>query len=154
MRELPEEMTITQAADYLGMASSSLRRAHIQGRIAFSRYLNPRMAMVSREEVLRYQRTYARGRGNPSRHKPAQRDEIGAAVVHETYRNLRYNSDIARDDRAVVERSKMSGRKATSVRLSAEADRLIKALADKLGIKQSAVIEMAIRKLAQQEDAE
>lgn len=42
--------------------------------------------------------------------------------------------------------------KATSIRLSAEADRLIKALAEKLGIKQSGVIEMAIRKLAEREN--
>lgn len=45
----------------------------------------------------------------------------------------------------------MTDRKATSIRLSAEADRLIKALADRLGLKQSSVIEMAVRKLAEQE---
>lgn len=45
----------------------------------------------------------------------------------------------------------MTDRKATSIRLSAEADRLIKALADRLGLKQSSVIELAVRKLAEQE---
>lgn len=45
----------------------------------------------------------------------------------------------------------MTDRKATSIRLSAEADRLIRALVVKLGITQSGVIEMAIRKLAEQE---
>jgi predicted transcriptional regulator len=42
-------------------------------------------------------------------------------------------------------------RKATSIRFSDEADRLIRLLAAKLGIKRSAVIELAIRKFAEQE---
>jgi hypothetical protein len=42
-------------------------------------------------------------------------------------------------------------RKATAIRLTAGADRLIARLAAKLGLSRSAVIEMAIRKLAEQE---
>lgn len=45
----------------------------------------------------------------------------------------------------------LSDRKPTSIRLSAEADRLLDVLAKKLGLKRSAVMEMAIRKLAEQE---
>lgn len=40
---------------------------------------------------------------------------------------------------------------ATSFRLSEQALQLIKALARKLGISQTAVIEMAVRKLAEKE---
>jgi predicted transcriptional regulator len=39
----------------------------------------------------------------------------------------------------------------TSVRLTPEATRLLKELAKKLGVSQTAIIEMAIRKLAQLE---
>lgn len=39
----------------------------------------------------------------------------------------------------------------TSVRLSPEADRLLKELAKKLGVSQSAIIELAIRKYAESE---
>lgn len=45
----------------------------------------------------------------------------------------------------------MSDRKSTSIRLSAAADRLLKALGAKLGLNQSALIELAIRRLAEQE---
>lgn len=48
----------------------------------------------------------------------------------------------------------MSDRKPTSIRLSSEADRLLDVLAKKLGLKRSAVMEMAIRKLAEQENAD
>lgn len=40
----------------------------------------------------------------------------------------------------------------TSVRLTPEATQLLKDLAQKLGVSQTAIIEMAIRKLAQQEN--
>lgn len=45
----------------------------------------------------------------------------------------------------------MTDRKATSIRLSAEADRLLDELAARLGMKsRSAVLELAIRELARQ----
>jgi predicted transcriptional regulator len=40
---------------------------------------------------------------------------------------------------------------ATSIRLSPEAKRLISELAKKLGVSQSAILEIAIRRLAEQE---
>jgi predicted transcriptional regulator len=43
---------------------------------------------------------------------------------------------------------------ATSVRVSAEAKRLMESLAEKLGISQSAVFELAVRQLAKQEKLE
>lgn len=43
-------------------------------------------------------------------------------------------------------------KKNTSIRLSEEAERLRKLLAEKLGVSQSAVIELAIRELAKRED--
>ena len=46
-----------------------------------------------------------------------------------------------------------SGKKPTTVRLSAEAQRLLDALADKNGISKTAVLELAIRKMAEQEGA-
>jgi antitoxin component of RelBE/YafQ-DinJ toxin-antitoxin module len=45
-------------------------------------------------------------------------------------------------------------KKPTSIRLSAEGKRLQKALADKLGLSASAVIELALRRLAEQEGIE
>jgi predicted DNA-binding protein len=39
----------------------------------------------------------------------------------------------------------------TSLRMSQEAKRLLKQLSEKLGVSQSAIIELAIRKLAKQE---
>lgn len=42
----------------------------------------------------------------------------------------------------------MSTKKATSIRLSAEADALLATLAARLGLTKAAVIELAIRKLA------
>ena len=42
--------------------------------------------------------------------------------------------------------------KLTSIRLSEEASRLRELLAKKLGLSQSAIIELAIRKLAEQEN--
>lgn len=45
----------------------------------------------------------------------------------------------------------MSNKEAISFRLTPEAIRLIKRLADKLGVSQAAVMEMAIRKFAEQE---
>ena len=42
-------------------------------------------------------------------------------------------------------------RKPTSIRLSIEGKRLQQALADKLGLSASAVIELALRRLAEQE---
>ncbi len=48
----------------------------------------------------------------------------------------------------------MSERKATAIRLSSEADRIIGQLSEQLGITRSSVIEMAIRQLAQQKGDE
>jgi len=45
----------------------------------------------------------------------------------------------------------MKGIKSTSIRLTAEAQRLRAALAEKLGVSQSAVIELAIRQMAERE---
>jgi len=45
-------------------------------------------------------------------------------------------------------------KKPTSIRLSVEGKRLQKALADKLGLSESAVIELALRRLAEQEGIE
>lgn len=42
-------------------------------------------------------------------------------------------------------------RKATSLRLTREADRLVAALAARLGLSRSAVIELAVRRLAERE---
>ena len=46
----------------------------------------------------------------------------------------------------------MDNKLSTSIRLTPEAKRLLIELAKKLGISQAAVIEIAIRRLAQQED--
>lgn len=40
-------------------------------------------------------------------------------------------------------------KQATSIRLTSEAKRLIKKLADKLGVTQASIIEIAIRRLAE-----
>ena len=45
----------------------------------------------------------------------------------------------------------MNKKLATSIRLTPEAKTLLKTLAGKLGISQAAVIEIAIRKMAEQE---
>lgn len=45
-------------------------------------------------------------------------------------------------------------KQATSVRVSAEAKRLMESLAEKLGVSQSAVFELAIRQLARREKLE
>lgn len=45
----------------------------------------------------------------------------------------------------------MSNKQPTSVRLSPEAKRLLERLADKLGVTQAAIIEMAIRRMAEAE---
>ncbi len=45
----------------------------------------------------------------------------------------------------------MRKKQATSIRLSAEAKRLLLALSEKLGISQTAAMEIAIRRLAEQE---
>jgi predicted transcriptional regulator len=45
----------------------------------------------------------------------------------------------------------MRKKQATSIRLSGEAKRLLAALAQKLGISQAAIMEIAIRRLAEQE---
>ena len=54
----------------------------------------------------------------------------------------------------MVYNSGMNNKYTTSIRLTLEAKRLLKALAAKLGVTQAAVIEMAIRKFAKQEDVE
>ncbi len=54
------------------------------------------------------------------------------------YRRASYNSG-------------MNKKQATSIRLSSEAKRLLAALAQKLGINKTAVMEIAIRRLAEQE---
>ena len=45
-------------------------------------------------------------------------------------------------------------KRATSLRLSDKARRLLVKLAEKLGISQTSVLEMAIRKLAKEEDVD
>lgn len=45
----------------------------------------------------------------------------------------------------------MSNKQATSIRLSPEAKRLLAELAKKLGVSQAAIMEIAIRRLAQTE---
>lgn len=45
-------------------------------------------------------------------------------------------------------------RASTSIRLTAEGARLLKALAERLGVSQSAVMELAIREKAQKENVE
>ena len=45
----------------------------------------------------------------------------------------------------------MDKKEQTSMRLTVEAKRLIKELADKMGISQAAVFEIAIRKMAKEE---
>ncbi|MBA3534920.1 MAG: ribbon-helix-helix protein, CopG family [Ardenticatenales bacterium] len=46
----------------------------------------------------------------------------------------------------------MNDKKATSVRLTSEGKRLLEELAKKFGISQAAVLEIAIRKFAEQEN--
>lgn len=47
-----------------------------------------------------------------------------------------------------------SGKKPTTVRLSAEAQRLLEKMAEKNGISKTAVLELAIRKMAEKEGVE
>src|SRR6266568_7151430 len=59
-------------------------------------------------------------------------------VLIAVYHNIRYNINMSK--------------KKTSIRLSEEAQRLIAQLSTQLGISQSAVLELAIRALAKQEE--